>query len=281
MQKTIRRWFPLFLLPTALAFLIGFLLPFGMGLGLSFCSFTTVTDAVWTGIQNYKRVFSDSSFVHALWFTALFAVVTVVLINVLAFAAAMLLTKGFRGTNLFRTTFFMPNLIGGIVLGYIWQLIFNGLLASLGRTLTYSASYGFWGLVILLLWQQIGYMMIIYIAGIQSIAPEVIEAARIDGAGTWQTLWHVIVPSVMPAITVCTFLTLTNAFKLFDQNLALTAGAPSNRTEMLALNIYNTFYGRAGWQGVGQAKAVVFSLLVGALAILQVAATRRKEVQSG
>lgn len=281
MEKAIRRWFPLFFLPTAIAFLGGFAVPFLLGLVLSFCRFTTVTDATWVGFSNYEKVFSDGSFLHALWFTALFALVTVVLINLLAFTAAMLLTKGFRGTNLFRTAFFLPNLIGGIVLGYLWQVIFNGLLAYVGRTLTYSASYGFWGLVILLLWQQIGYMMIIYIAGIQNVPSEIIEAARIDGASAWQTVLHVIIPSVMPAITVCTFLTLTNAFKLFDQNLALTAGAPSNRTEMLALNIYNTFYGRAGWQGVGQAKAVVFFLLVGALAIFQVMATRRREVQNG
>ena len=184
-----------------------------------------------------------------------------------------------KGTNIFRTVFFMPNLIGGIILGYVWQLLLNGLLLQINKTLTYSSVYGFWGLVILMCWQQIGYMMIIYIAGIQNIPGELIEAAQIDGANKGQLLKHVIIPMVMPSITICTFLTLTNSFKLFDQNLALTNGEPSNMSEMLALNIYNTFYGRTGWEGVGQAKAVIFFILVGAIAMIQNRLTRSKEVQ--
>ncbi len=279
MEKAIKRYFPVFALPTMAAFTIGFILPFVMGIYLSFCEFTTVTNAKFVGIKNYARIFSDDTFIHALWFTALFTVVSVVLINVLAFTIAMLLTKGIKGTNIFRTVFFMPNLIGGIVLGYIWQLILNGILAYFGRTLTYSGSYGFWGLIILLCWQQIGYMMIIYIAGIQNVPGELIEAARIDGATPGQILTNVTIPMVMPSITICTFLTLTNSFKLFDQNLALTAGEPSNASEMLALNIYNTFYGRVGWEGVGQAKAVVFFILVALIALGQNYLTRQKEVQ--
>ena len=197
----------------------------------------------------------------------------------LAFAVALLLTKGFRGTNIFRTVFFMPNLIGGIILGYIWQLLLNGVLLYMNRTLTYSSVYGFWGLVILMCWQQIGYMMIIYIAGIQNIPGDLIEAAKIDGATSGQILKNVTIPMVMPSITICTFLTLTNSFKLFDQNLALTNGEPSNMSELLALNIFRTFYGRTGWEGVGQAKAVVFFLLVAAIALTQNWLTRRKEVQ--
>ena len=204
---------------------------------------------------------------------------TVLLINVLAFAVAMLLTKGIKGTNIFRTVFFMPNLIGGIVLGYVWQLLLNGILANFDRTLTYSEVYGFWGLVILVLWQQVGYMMIIYISGIQNIPGELIEAAKIDSANSWQILKNVTIPMVMPSITICTFLTLTNGFKLFDQNLALTNGAPSKMSELLALNIYNTFYGRAGWEGVGQAKAVEFFVLVAIIALIQNKLTRSKEVQ--
>lgn len=279
MQKSIKKYFPIFALPTFVAFTIGFIVPFIMGIYLSFCEFTTVTDAKFVGLSNYAKIFTDKTFLHALWYTALFTIVSVVLINVLAFAIAMLLTKGIRGTNLFRTVFFMPNLIGGIVLGYIWQLIFNGILANFGRTLVYSEAYGFWGLVILMCWQQVGYMMIIYIAGIQNIPGELIEAAKIDGATSRQVLRHVTLPMVMPSITICTFLTLTNGFKLFDQNLALTNGAPSDKSQMLALNIYDTFYGRTGWEGVGQAKAVIFFILVALIALGQNYLTRRKEVQ--
>lgn len=279
-NKMMKKYFPVFVLPTLLAFTIGFIVPFIMGVYLSFCKFTTVTDAKFVGLQNYVKIFTeDGTFGHALWYTTAFTVVSVVLINVIGFAVALLLTKNIRGTNVFRTVFFMPNLIGGIILGYVWQLLLNGLLLQINKTLTYSSVYGFWGLVILMCWQQIGYMMIIYIAGIQNIPGELIEAAQIDGANKGQLLKHVIIPMVMPSITICTFLTLTNSFKLFDQNLALTNGEPSNMSEMLALNIYNTFYGRTGWEGVGQAKAVIFFILVGAIALIQNRLTRSKEVQ--
>lgn len=279
MQKSLKRYFAVFAFPTLAAFTIGFFLPFVMGIYLSFCKFTTVTDARFIGFGNYFRIFSDKTFLHALWYTAAFTIVSMVLINVLAFTVAMLLTKGIRGTNLFRTVFFMPNLIGGIVLGYIWQLLLNGILANFQKTLTYSSVYGFWGLVALMCWQQIGYMMIIYISGIQNIPGELIEAAKIDGANAGQILYHVTIPMVMPSITICTFLTLTNGFKLFDQNLALTNGEPSNMSELLALNIYNTFYGRTGYEGVGQAKAVIFFILVALIAVIQTRLTRTKEVQ--
>ena len=279
-NKMMKKYFPVFVLPTLLAFTIGFIVPFIMGVYLSFCKFTTVTDAKFVGLQNYVKIFTeDGTFGHALWYTTAFTVVSVVLINVIGFAVALLLTKKIKGTNIFRTVFFMPNLIGGIILGYVWQLLLNGLLLQINKTLTYSSVYGFWGLVILMCWQQIGYMMIIYIAGIQNIPGELIEAAQIDGANKGQLLKHVIIPMVMPSITICTFLTLTNSFKLFDQNLALTNGEPSNMSEMLALNIYNTFYGRTGWEGVGQAKAVIFFILVGAIAMIQNRLTRSKEVQ--
>ena len=279
MEKSIKRYFPIFLGPTFLAFLIGFIVPFLMGIYLSFCDFRTVTDAKFNGVQNYVRAFQDGEFAHAFLFTALFTVTTLILINVIAFAVALVLTREIRGTNIFRTVFFMPNLIGGIVLGYVWQLIFNGLLSRYDLALKISAKYGFWGLVILICWQQIGYMMIIYIAGLQSIPGDLNEAAEIDGANGWQRLWNVTIPNMMPSITICTFLTLTNGFKLFDQNLSLTAGEPMKQTEMLALNIFNTFYGRVGYQGVGQAKAVVFFVLVVALGLIQLKMTRSKEVQ--
>ncbi|MEY8334117.1 sugar ABC transporter permease [Lachnospiraceae bacterium 47-T17] len=246
-MKSMKKYSPIFVLPTFAAFMIGFIVPFIMGIYLSFCKFTTVTDAKLVGFGNYLKVFQDPTFVHALWYTALFTVVSVITINLFAFTIAMLLTKAMKGTNVFRTVFFMPNLIGGIVLGYIWQ--------------------------------QIGYMMIIYIAGIQNIPGELVEAAKIDGASKWQILTNVTIPMLMPSITICSFLTLTNGFKLFDQNMALTAGAPSDKSQMLALNIFDTFYGRTGWEGVGQAKAVIFFILVAAIALIQLRATRSKEVQ--
>ena len=279
-NKMMKKYFPVFVLPTLLAFTIGFIVPFIMGVYLSFCKFTTVTDAKFVGLQNYVKIFTeDGTFGHALWYTTAFTVVSVVLINVIGFAVALLLTKKIKGTNIFRTVFFMPNLIGGIILGYVWQLLLNGLLLQINKTLTYSSVYGFWGLVILMCWQQIGYMMIIYIAGIQNIPGELIEAAQIDGANKGQLLKHVIIPMVMPSITICMFLSITNGFKLFDQNLSLTAGEPSKMSEMMALNIFNTFYGRTGWEGVGQAKAVIFFILVGAIAMIQNRLTRSKEVQ--
>ena len=275
-----KKYFPVFVLPTLLAFTIGFIVPFIMGVYLSFCKFTTVTDAKFVGLQNYVKIFTeDGTFGHALWYTTAFTVVSVVLINVIGFAVALLLTKKIKGTNIFRTVFFMPNLIGGIILGYVWQLLLNGVLAHWGKTLTYSGTYGLMGMIILVCWQQIGYMMIIYISGIQNIPGELIEAAKIDGANSRQVLRKVIIPMVMPSITICTFLTLTNGFKLFDQNLALTNGAPSKMSELLALNIFNTFYGRAGYEGVGQAKAVIFFLIVGLVAVIQNRMTRSKEVQ--
>ncbi len=279
MEKTIKKYWPIFLVPTLAAFVIGFIVPFIMGVWLSFCDFTTVTDAEFIGFDNYIRAFDDTMFQHSFWFTALFAIVSLLVINVIAFALALALTQKMRGTNLFRTIFFMPNLIGGIVLGYIWQLIFNGILAQYSQAINLNEWYGFAGLVILVSWQQIGYMMIIYIAGLQSIPTDVLEAAEVDGAGPWQRLKSVIIPMMMPSITICTFLSITNGFKLFDQNLSLTAGEPSKLSELLALNIYNTFYGRVGWEGVGQAKAVIFCIVVVAIGIIQLRVTRSREVQ--
>ena len=288
MEKAIKRYWPVFVLPTLIAFIIGFVWPFIWGTGLSFCKFTTVKNVQFVGLSNYKMIFMDDTFTHAFWFTAAFTVVSTVLINVLAFAIALLLTRGMRGTNTFRTIFFLPNLIGGIVLGYIWSTIFDAILQNYGKQLATDATLGFWGLVILVAWQQIGYMMIIYIAGLQAVPEELNEAAKIDGASRWQTLWHVTIPNVMPSITICLFLTLTNSFKLFDQNLALTGGAPIRTmadgsqlkmTEMLALNIKSTFDINQNWHGVAQAKAVVFFVLVAVLALSQLYFTRKKEVQ--
>ena len=290
----IRRQWWIFILPMMAAFIIGFVWPFIQGIYLSFCTFTTTSDAKLNGFNgkaffnNYIKAFQDPTFIRSFWYSALFAVVSLVIINVLAFTVAYFLTKELKGSNLFRTVFFMPNLIGGIVLGYIWSMIFDGILYMYGKTLVTEPVWGFWALVVVVAWQQIGYMMIIYIAGLQAVPSDMLEAAKIDGANGWQTLWRVTIPNVMPSITICTFLSLTNGFKLFDQNLALTNGLPKpfingvpvGQTEMIALNIYNTFYvGNTSARGTAQAKAVLFFILVAGLGLIQLSATRRKEVQ--
>lgn len=280
MEKTLKRYFLIFTLPTVIAFAFAFLIPFVQGVYLSFCKFMTVSNATWTGLANYKAAFSGGQgFMNALGFTASFTVVSVVTINLLAFTIALLLTRKIKGTNIFRTVFFMPNLIGGIVLGYTWQQMINAVLYKYETTIVANAKFGFWGLVLLMNWQMVGYMMIIYIAGLQNVPTELIEAAKIDGATPWQTLIKVKIPMVMSSITICMFLTLSNSFKLFDQNKALTDGAPMKKTQMLALNIYETFYGRTGYEGVGQAKAVVFFIIVVAIALVQLTFTRSKEVE--
>ena len=282
MNKTLKKYFPIFVLPTLAAFIIGFLIPFAEGIYLSFCKFTTVNNAKWVGISNYVTALKDEAFLHSFWFTVAFTVVSTVTINLLAFAVALVLTRGIKGTNIFRTVFFMPNLIGGIVLGYIWQILINCVLSIVEQPLLgLNTPAGYWGLIVLMAWQQVGYMMIIYIAGLQNVSPDLLEAAAIDGANSWQTLVKIKLPMVMSSVTICLFLTLTNSFKLFDQNLSLTAGEPNHATEMLALNIYNTFYARSGpqWKGIGQAKAVIFFVVVVIIALVQLRATRSKEVQ--
>ena len=279
MQKTLKRYFPIFVLPTLIAFSFAFIIPFVMGVYLSFCKFKTITNAQFVGLKNYIKIFADKDFVNAFGFTLKFSVVSIVTINVFAFILALALTRKIKGTNLFRTVFFMPNLIGGIILGYIWQQMINAVLLKYETTLVANPTYGFWGLVILMNWQMIGYMMIIYVAGLQNVPTDLIEAAQIDGATSLQTLFKVKIPMVMPSITICLFLTVSNSFKLFDQNLALTAGAPSKKTAMLALDIYYTFYGRNGYEGVGQAKAVLFFIVVAVIALGQLVLTRRKEVE--
>ena len=282
MQKTLKKYFPIFVLPTLAAFTIGFIVPFVEGIYLSFCKFTTVNNAKWVGISNYVTALQDETFLHSFWFTVAFTVVSTLTINLLAFAVALVLTRGIKGTNIFRTVFFMPNLIGGIVLGYIWNILINCVLSIVEKPLLgLNTPAGYWGLIILMAWQQVGYMMIIYIAGLQNVSPDLLEAAAIDGANSWQTLIKIKLPMVMSSVTICLFLTLTNSFKLFDQNLSLTGGEPNHATEMLALNIYNTFYARSGpqWKGIGQAKAAIFFVVVVIIALVQLKTTRSKEVQ--
>ena len=281
MQQTLKKYFPIFVLLTLLAFGIAFFVPFIVGTALSFTEFTTITDATWVGLDNYARVFSErEGFVSALLFTILVAVVSIITVNVIAFAIAWILTRKLRGTNFFRTVFFMPNLIGGIVLGYTWQSMINAVLANYDATISADWRFGYAGLIMLMNWQLIGYMMIIYIAGLQNVPPELIEAAQIDGVSKWQQLRHVTIPLMMPSITICLFLTLSNTFKVYDQNLALTDGAPGGQTEMVALNIVKTMFNRVGAEGVGQAKAVIFVVVVVVIAMFQLRATRSREVEA-
>ena len=283
MEKALKKWFPVFVIPTLAAFCVGFIWPFIQGIYLSFCQFITVSNAKWVGVSNYVKALSDTTFGDSFWFTVVFAFVSTILINGIAFIIALALTKEIKGTNIFRTVFFMPNLIGGIVLGYIWQILINCVLSNVAQPLlALNSTAGFWGIIILMCWQQIGYMMIIYVAGLQNVPPDLLEAAAIDGANAIQTLIKVKLPMLMSSFTICLFLTITNSFKLFDQNLALTSGEPAHATEMLALNIYNTFYSRAGaqWKGIGQAKAVIFFILVVVISLSQLYATRSKEVQA-
>ncbi len=286
-QKSVKKWGWLFLGPVMLAFAVGFLWPFLKGLYLSFCDFRLISEAKLSGFDNYVKAFSDESFMHSFLFTALFTVVSMTVINLLAFTVAYFLAKEIRGMKIFRTVFFMPNLIGGIVLGYIWSTIFDGFLSMYETSVLMESKYGFWGLIIMLCWQQVGYMMIIYIAGFKNIDPAVLEAAQIDGANGRQTLLKIMIPNMITTISICLFLALTNGFKLFDQNLALTAGLPISMnadgtsiktTEMMALNIFNTFYGQSSFgHGVAQAKAVIFFVLVSVIGILQLKFTDRKK----
>lgn len=280
MRSNLKKYFPIFLLPTLIAFIIGFVWPFLWGIYLSFFKFKTLNFMEFNGFRNYVLAFNDPSFVYSFFFTALFAIVVVIIINLIAFSLGYALTSKIKGTTFFRTIFFMPNLIGGIVLAYVWKQIMNDVIFRLyDSALMLDPNYGFWGLVILLSWQQIGYMMIIYIAGLQNVPNDLVEAAKIDGASKWQILKNITIPTIMPSITICVFLSLTNAFKLFDQNLALTAGAPNKKTEMLALNIYNAFYSNATNLGVGQAKAVIFFVLVVGISLTQLYISRKREVE--
>ena len=272
--------FWLFILPALFAFVLVVLVPAVKGFYYSFTDWNGIgKNAVFVGMSNYGKLLSDSRFWNSFLFTFVFALCSVICINAVGFGLAVLVTNKIKGANLARTVFFMPNLIGGIILGYIWQQMINAVLLKYETTLVANPTYGFWGLIILMNWQMIGYMMIIYVAGLQNVPTDLIEAAEIDGATSLQTLFKVKIPMVMPSITICLFLTVSNSFKLFDQNLALTAGAPSKKTAMLALDIYNTFYGRSGFEGVGQAKAVLFFIVVAVIALGQLVLTRRKEVE--
>ena len=272
----------IFVFPLLFTFVVTVIIPLCLGVFYSFTDWNGIKMTGFIGFANYKAMFSEPSFLWSLIITILFVVLNMVLVNVVAFMLALLCTSKIKGLSFFRASYFLPNLIGGIVLGYIWQTLLNGLLSKWGQPLlSLSARNGFIGMLILLMWQQIGYMMIIYIAGLNNVSPDLVEAAQIDGATSRQILFKIKLPMIMPSVTICTFLTLTNGFKMFDQNLSLTGGDPGKQSQLLALNIYDTFYARSGpqWKGIGQAKAVVFFILVVAIALIQLKATSSKEVQ--
>ena len=287
-----KRWFALFTAPLFAVFIIVVIAPFLSGLYYSFVSWNGLpkNPMKFVGVENYVKVFNDARFMASLGRTTLFTLITMVSVNVLGLGFALIVTTKLRFRNVGRVMIFMPYLIGGLLLGYIWQFILGDCLSTLGQMTGRTDLFFYWlsnrqfafvGLVVVATWQMAGYMMIIYIAGLQNVPGDLLEAAAIDGATGAQALFRVKLPMVMPSITICTFLTLTNSFKLFDQNLSLTGGEPAKASQMLALNIYDTFYQRSGaqWKGIGQAKAVVFFLLVIVIALIQLYFTRRKEVQ--
>lgn len=287
-----KRWFALFTAPLFAVFIIVVIAPFLSGLYYSFVSWNGLpkNPMKFVGVENYVKVFNDARFMASLGRTTLFTLITMVSVNVLGLGFALIVTTKLRFRNVGRVMIFMPYLIGGLLLGYIWQFILGDCLSTLGQMTGRTDLFFYWlsnrqfafvGLVVVATWQMAGYMMIIYIAGLQNVPGDLLEAAAIDGATGTQALFRVKLPMVMPSITICTFLTLTNSFKLFDQNLSLTGGEPAKASQMLALNIYDTFYQRSGaqWKGIGQAKAVVFFLLVIVIALIQLYFTRRKEVQ--
>ena len=286
MQKTLKKYWPVFVLPTLIAFAIAFILPFVIGLYLSFCDFTTITNATFIGFENYKTAFAaGQNFLYSFSFTALFTVISIVTVNVIAFVLAYFLTKKLKGTNFFRTVFFMPNLIGGLILGFIWQFMFNSVFTGIGQKLGSSIlstsmlqepSTAVLAMLIVSTWQYAGYIMVIYVSALENVPNDLIEAAHIDGANGIQTFKHITIPMVRQGITICLFLTLANSFKMFDLNFSLS---PAKATEMMALNIYKEAF-VVNNLGIGQAKAVIFFILVTTISLTQVYFNKKKEVEA-
>lgn len=275
--------------PTSLFFFMIVLIPFILGLYYSFTSWNGISRHVeWTGLRNYLHIFTkDPSFLHSFWFTAKFTLFGLVLTNLLGFALAYVLTRKLFTRNALRTVFFVPHVIGGLLLGFIWQFIFVRGFSSIGQATGWSffnlpwlgtGGTAFWAIVIVFVWQNAGYLMVIYISAINNVPKSLIEASKVDGAGRFQALRHVTIPLVMPAVTVCLFLSISWSFKLFDLNLSLTKGGPFKATESVALNIYNEAYTISRF-GMGSAKAMIFFIIVAAISLLQVRATKKREVE--
>ena len=282
--------FALFVGPALLAFCVIVLIPFFTGIYYSFTDWNGVNGTInWVGLDNFKYLFTeDKQFQQSFWITTKYTVVAIILTNVVGFVLAILVTQMLKTRNILRTVFFMPNLIGGLLLGFVWQFIFVKGFASIGQITGISlfelpwlgdAKTAFWGIVIVSVWQGGGYIMLISTPALQNVPQELIEAAKIDGASRWQILRHITIPMVAPAVTVCLFLTISWSFKVFDVNLSLTNGGPFKSTEMLALNIYTEAFVNNRY-GLGEAKALIFFIVVAAITIIQVTYTKKKEVES-
>lgn len=282
-------WFALFTWPLLIIFITVVIIPFIIGIIYSFVSWDGIpaNPKVFVGFDNYVKLFGDTRFLTSAWHTVEFTVLALIAVNIFGLLFSLIVTSGLRLSNAARTMFFMPNLIGGLILGYIWQFIFTDALTYLGGKTGLKGVFFNWlldpqfalyAMVIVFTWQMAGYTMIIYIAGIQGIPDELLEAAKVDGANLWHRITKIIFPMLMPAFTICLFLTLSGAFKIFDVNLSLTKGGPINSTEMFAMNIYNEIFGYSHY-GLGQAKAIIFFLVVAVLTITQVIITKKREVQ--
>lgn len=283
-MKNLTYW--LFLFPCLLALSIVLIIPFFQGVYYSFTEYNGFQVKQFVGLDNYINLFKEDQFIYSLLFTGGFSVVSVIGINVIGLLLALLVTQKMGKLNtVFRTIFFMPNLIGGIILGFIWQFIYLKAFESIAELTGFeflkgwlsNTETGFWGLVILFVWQMSGYIMIIYISFLNNIPDELIEAATIDGAKDWQIFWRIKFPLLAPAFTVSLFLTLSNAFKVYDQNMALTAGGPFNSTQMVTMNIYDTAF-KVQEMGYAQAKAVIFLVIITIISIIQLYFTRKREV---
>ncbi|EOR24529.1 sugar ABC transporter permease [Cytobacillus oceanisediminis] len=282
--------FSLFVGPVFIAFTIVVLIPFFSGIYYSFTDWNGITGEIkWVGFENFKYIFTeDKQFLQSFKLTAIYTIVAIILTNTIGFGLALLVTQKLKSSNLLRTVFFMPNLLGGLLLGFIWQFIFIRGFASIGELTGIplfelawlgDQNTAFWGIVIVSVWQGAGYIMLIYIAALQNIPKELIEAAKIDGASRFQVLRNIKIPLVAPAVTICLFLTTASSFKIFDANLSLTNGGPFKSTEMLALNIYTEAFVNNRY-GIGEAKALIFFIVVATISILQVTITKKKEVES-
>lgn len=282
-------WFAFFTLPLISIFTVVVLVPFVMGIWYSFFDWDGISanPMVFVGLENYTRIFRDQDFFTSIWLTIRFTAMAIITVNITGLGLALLVTSKLKSANLSRAMFFMPNLIGGLILGYIWQFIFSDAFRIIGENIGFEMffrnwlldrTYAMFALVIVFTWQMAGYMMVIYIAGIQGIPNETIEASKIDGANAWQRLKSVTLPLLMPSITIALFLTLSFSFKIYDVNLSLTDGGPVGSTQLVALHIYDEIFGYNNY-GFGQAKAVIFFILLASVTLTQVYITKKREVE--
>lgn len=284
-----RAWYALFVTPLMFVFITVVVIPFIIGIGYSFISWDglSLSEKVFVGFDNYVRLLSDKRFISSAGHTILFTIFSVLLINILGLSFALIVTGKLRVRNIARTMLFMPYLIGGLILGFIWKFIFSDIFKAIGEYTGITSIFFNWllrpqfaltALIIVTTWQMAGYIMIIYINGIQAMPDDIIEAGKVDGANFWQTLYYIKFPLIMPSITISLFLTLSNCFKIFDVNFSLTSGGPNNATEMIAMNIYNQIFSLNKY-GYGQAKAIIFFIAVAVITLIQVVITKKREVE--